>query len=93
MYEDGDVKRYRSWKLPVAVADSIAAWWQGQGAVKASGVLKSCISINVPAPSSRHIDVRELDAMGRPKIEEWSLPVVVVEAMVKELDSFKDSPK
>jgi len=40
IYEDGDVKRYRSWKLPAAVAYSIAAWWQEQGAVKASGVRK-----------------------------------------------------
>jgi len=91
MYEDGEVKRYRSWKLPVTVADCIASWWQEQGAVKTSGIWKSSISVSIPTASSRHIDVKELDALGRSKPAGWSLPMVVVEAMTKELANLKDN--
>ena len=93
MYEHGDVKRYRSWKMPLPVADCVISWWQEQGAAKTSGIWKSSISVSIPAPSSRHIDVRELDALGRSKPAGWSLPMVVVEAMTKELVNLKDNAK
>jgi len=93
VYEDGEVKRYRSWKMPLPVADCIVSWWQEQGAAKTSGVWKSSISVSIPAPSSRYIDVRELDAWGRSKPAGWSLPMVVVEAMTKELANLKDNAK
>jgi hypothetical protein len=93
LYEHGDVKRYRSWKMPVTVAYCITAWWQEQGANRTPCVWKSLISINVPSPFSRHIDVKQLDALGRPKPAGWSLPIVVVEALTKELVNLEACPK
>jgi hypothetical protein len=90
-YEHGDVKRYSSWKMPLPVAAGIVAWWQEQDAAKNQGIWKRSISISIPASSSRHIDVRELDALGRTKPGGWSLPMVVVEAMTKELPNLKDN--
>ncbi|MGD8765352.1 MAG: hypothetical protein PVG87_23805 [Desulfobacteraceae bacterium] len=90
-YEHGDVKRYSSWKMPLPVAADIVAWWQEQDSAKNQGIWKSSISISIPASSSRHIDVRELDALVRTKPGGWSLPMVVVEAMTKELPNLKDN--
>jgi hypothetical protein len=70
----------------------LAPWSRDNGRSEFDGS-KKMRSLVKPAPSSRHIDVRELDALGRPKVPVWSLPMVVVEAMTTELINLKNNAK
>ena len=83
LYEGMEDKGYRSWEMPRAVATLVAFWWKYRE--KDSEKEKSFTNLMISMPSSRLVDIKELDALGHTKPAGWSLPVAVVEALAKEL--------
>jgi len=81
LYDSMEDKRYRSWKIPMSVATAIASWWQEQGPYGMSREGKRTASVLISMLSSEHVDIKEFDRLGHPKLAGWSLPVVVVEAL------------
>lgn len=69
----------------MSVATAIASWWRYRGDNGQSEKEKRFTKLVINMPSSGHVDIKELDFLGYPKLAGWSLPVVVMEALTKEL--------
>lgn len=76
-------KEYHHWKMPWSVATLIAHWWKYRE--DHSEKEKRFTNLVISMPSSGLVDVYELDTFGHIKPSGWSLPVIVVEALAKEL--------
>lgn len=85
LYDSQEDKRYRSWKIPMPVAEAISYWRQNMGDQRTLMKSKRLGNVVISMPSSGFVDVKELDVLGHPKLAGWSLPVVVVEALAKKL--------
>lgn len=75
-------ERYYSWRLPVSIVDSIIVWRQKirkqKNAFPVQERTKVCqITMN----SSRSVDIRSLDSMGRVDMIGWSLPTLAVDSL------------
>jgi len=83
LYDNITDKSYRSWKMTVTVAGCIASWWQEQ--ISGKTPEKRFRDAVIITHSTNFVDVKELDTLGQPKPIGWSLPIVVVDALVKEM--------
>jgi len=89
LYESSEDNRYRRWIMNLPVARAIAKWWRDKGAHEPTGKKDRTGSVIISRFSSSHAEVKELDISGHPKHIGWSLPIVVVEALAKELSKIE----
>lgn len=85
LYDSMEDKRYRSWKMPMSVAAAISYWWHNMGAQLTRMERIRFGNVVITMPSTGLVDIKELDTLDHPKPLGWSLSVVVVEALTKEL--------
>ncbi len=75
---------YRSWKLPISIADDLIAW--RQKTQKQKDVVfplkvraKVCeLAMN----TDKHIEIKSLDCQGRTNMTGWTLPAAAVERLI-----------
>lgn len=76
-------RQYRSWKLPVSIADSVIAWRhkikkQKKIAFPLQEKTRVCeITMN----SSTGVEIKPLDCRGRAAMIGWSLPMLAVDSL------------
>lgn len=79
---------YRSWKLSVAEAADLTAWWRSQGKLTNSRHLPirhlRVGRLLISMVTLETIEVRGLDARAKPKLQGSSLPREVVEFLGKQ---------
>ena len=80
---------YRSWKLSVAEAADLTAWWTSQGRLTCSRHLPiRCLrtgGILVSMFTLTSIEICGLDSRGKPRMQNCSLPREVVEVLAQRL--------
>ena len=78
-------ERYRSWKLPLSIADELIAWQQKIKKQKESIFpLKEKTRVcEITMDLIKHIEIKSLDSMGRANMTGWSLPSVVADSLCK----------
>lgn len=73
-------ERYRSWKLPVSIADSVIAWRQKINKQKSTFPLKERTKVcEITMNSDKSVEIKSLDSMGRTNMTGWSLPILAVD--------------
>lgn len=83
-FDDCKDERYRSWKMPKAIAKELISWQKRLKQSKGKGLpikekAKICeFSMN----TEKYIEIREFDNLGRYKMTGWSLPKGVVEELI-----------
>lgn len=77
-------ERYRSWKLPLLIADDLIAWWQKTRKQKSvSFPLKTRTKVcELTMNTEKYVEIKSLDCQGRTNMTGWSLPDVVVEKLI-----------
>ncbi len=82
-FDSPEDELYRSWKLPVPIADSLIAWRQKINKQKNAFPLKGRTKVcEITMNSDKGVEIKSLDSMGRTNMTGWSLPVVVIEKLV-----------
>jgi len=84
-YESSEDSTYRGWKMSLPVASAVADWWRNNGVQFLKGKKIKSDIVDITLLSDSHAEIRALDSLGRPKLTGWSLPIIVVEALEKEL--------
>jgi len=84
-YESAEDSTYRGWKMSLPVAAAVADWWRNNGDQSPKGKKVKSDIVDITLLSASHVEIRALDSLGRPKLTGWSLPIIVVEALEKEL--------
>lgn len=85
LYESSEDSTYRGWKMSLPIAAAVAGWWRNNGAQSPKGKKIKSDIVDITLLSDSHAEIRALDSLGRPKPTGWSLPIIVVEALEKEL--------
>ncbi|MFH1863812.1 MAG: hypothetical protein ABIJ85_02810 [bacterium] len=83
-FDDCKDERYRSWKMPRAVAEELISWRKRVSQSKSNELpIKEKTKIcEFCMNTEKHIEVREFDSLGRYKMTGWSLPKEVVEELI-----------
>ena len=84
-YESLEDSTYRGWKISLPIAVAVADWWRNNGVQSPKGKKIKSDIVDITLLSATHAEIRALDSLGRPKLTGWSLPIIVVEALEKEL--------
>lgn len=73
-------ERYRSWKLPASVVDSVIAWRQNINKQKSAFPLKERTKVcEITMNSDKSVEIKSLDSMGRTNMIGWNLPILAVD--------------
>lgn len=83
-FDDCKDERYRSWKMPKAVAEELIFWWKRlkQSKGKKFPIREKTKICEFSMNTEKYIEVREFDSLGRYKMIGWSLPKEVVEELI-----------
>jgi len=80
-FDSPEDEQCRSWRIPLSIADSVIAWRQKIKKQKEITFplqerTKVCeITMN----SSKSVEIKSLDSMGRTNMTGWSLPILAVD--------------
>jgi len=91
-FDSPEDELYRSWKLPVSIADSLIAWRQKMKKQKnALFPLKEKTRVcEITMNTDKFVDIKSLDCMGRTNMTGWSLPIVVIDNLRKWKTAIKE---
>jgi len=83
-FDDYKDERYRSWKMPRAVAEELIFWWKRlkQSKGKELPIKEKTKICEFSMNTEKYIEAREFDSSGRYKMTGWSLPKGVVEELI-----------
>jgi len=83
-FDDCKDERYRSWKIPTAVAEELISWWKRlkQSKGKEPPIKEKTKICEFSMNTEKYIEVREFDNLGRYKMTGWSFPKEVVEELI-----------
>lgn len=83
-FDDCKDERYRSWKMPRAVAEELIFWRKKltQSKGREFPIKEKTKICEFSMPTDKYINIREFDSLGRPKMIGWSLPKPVIEELI-----------
>lgn len=90
-FDSPEDERYRSWKLPLSIADSLIAWRQKMKKQKEIAFpLKERTKVcEITMNSNKCVEIKSLDCQGRTDMTGWSLPSLAVDSLGKRGTSSK----